>query len=592
MKAPNLRGFRRRLLAIIPHADQPSGAIISAREGNAALVSPSREEMHGWLQVVAAVPLAVYPWAHAFGYVTGWWLVWLFAVGLHGIWMALRPTRNVVLPAISLVLILGLWLILGLLVYRNIVGASIQRDYLTLASEIFKASRDLAAAPVNLERPGSYLQMYFDPLVPLLNRVFDLTRSPFRFLAFHAGAILSPSLATWWIIVRQPSLRAFQMLLPVAFLLHPSVALTVQADYHTSGIGLSLLLLGSYYFYAQRRWLAFVLLLLGTLTRISYWPCWMMFGLLSGSRREWRWAGAYLGVGLAALTFHHYIQGERATRGVTVFFNYLGKNSVEVFYNLLFHPGLWIDYALTPSPWWFLALLLLPLGFTPLRYPPALVPVVPLVVFTLLDRSGYRAMVFNTYAVEYLGFLMAAILVGLSRAGTRVRVATLAAITLGAILSFNSLSNRDLWRVTFQQATHRAGEYHREAAFSACALGGKPALATSYYWATYVRGEIDSVWVDESEMPVHRAPWKDLETLVYPANPQHPQSLTNFPRLHRPFNIPHYAALMDRLQITVVTGTWWRYHGGTRLAECAARLGYMATRSDRTKGFAPDGLHQ
>jgi uncharacterized membrane protein len=549
-------------------------------------VKPGRSlwlHSESWLQILCAFFIALYPWAHAFGYLMQSWPFWLLSIGLYSLWIALHPTRAHLVPIASLLSTLGLCFIQILRVYANIIKARFQGDYLLLASMISTASRDFRSTPLNLPpaSASSYLQGYFDPLIPLLNRIFNLTDDPFRLLGFHAAAILSSALVIWWFSVREPTLEPFQLLFPSALLLHPSLFWTVLADYHTSGIGISLFLAGSFCFFTERRWPAFGLLLLGTFTKISYWPCWVMFGLIHLYRRNWRWAGAYLGCGAVAIAVHQSIQRTAATPGFSIFFGQLGRNPGEVITNLVLHPSLWTGFLWRPEPWIFFTLLLLPLGFTPFFGLRALVPILPLLVFSFIDPSNKRILIYDTYAVEYLGFLVAAALVGLSRANLRARMLALAAITLGSMLSISTTPYADRLNITISQATAGTAAYLREAAFSACAVNNRPALATDWTWIGHIRGTPDTVWIDAGgDMPVERVPWQDIETLVYPANPLHQLSLTRFPLMQRPFDRSHYAALLARLPYTMVTDpligvdTHWRYHGGERLAECAARFGY------------------
>jgi len=549
----------------------------------------SWSKTESWLQVAAAVLLAAFPWACAVGAISPSWPLWLLALGLYSIWLALRPAAGRLLPLASLALTLGLCFIQVLIVYHNVISGNINRDYLMLASLIYRGSLNPLAAPTNLWFiSASYLQAYFDPLVPLLNLTLNLTHDPFRLLGFHAAAILSSAVVTWWLTLREPLLRPYQFLLPTALLLHPSIFATVQADYHTSGIGISPLLAGTYFFFRERPRLAFGLLLLGTLTKISYWPSLGMFGIIYLYRREWRSAAIYLGLVAAALAIHQAIQRGNATPGFNLFFSNLGQNPREMAYNVVMRPQLWTSLFLNQEYWGFFALLLLPLGFFPLRYLPALIPAAPLVMFTMLDTTGFRAIVPNVYAAEYLGFVMAATLLGLTGLSTQLRLSALVAITCGTLLSFNTPENVDRWTMTANQAITGTAAYEHDVAFSACAVADRPVLATDWNWSTFMRGTIDSAWVDETEPQMDRAPWDTFETLVYPASPDHPMSLARLPTVQLPYDVPHYTALLARLPYVVVADSGWRYHGGQRLAECAARFGYRVSQSGDASPPASD----
>jgi uncharacterized membrane protein len=264
------------------------------------------------------------------------------------------------------------------------------------------------------ETPISYFQNYFDPLVPLLTRVFDLTENPFRLLGFQTIALLSSVLVTSVLAHRRAALRPFQLVLPVALLSHTAIITTARADYHTSAIGISLLLGGTYAFFLRHDRAAFALLVLGCLTKISFWPSWIMFSLIHGAAKRWRWMAVYLIVGVSALLAYQSL-GRFHEGGSSVFFKSLGETPGEVLYNAVFHPDIWWTLASDPERLSFFGQLAAPLGFIGLLYPPALLPTLPLAAFSILDATGYRTMVANTYAVEYLGFFVAAALLGLAR---------------------------------------------------------------------------------------------------------------------------------------------------------------------------------
>jgi uncharacterized membrane protein len=540
--------------------------------------------LEGWLQVLASVALASYPWLYSVGVVDELWSPWLIAVGAHAVWLFFSPTRSRLVVAASLASIAGLCFIQGLWIYRLVVDGSIQRDYWILASWIAAASTELFSAPANLwfySPPPSHIQNYFDFIVPLLNRVFDLTSTPFGLMGFQAISMLSVSVITWGISIRNPVLWPFQLLLPVALVLHPSVFSTIQADYHTSGIGIGVLLLGTYLFFRKRDLPAFIVLLVGTLTKVSYWPCWLMLGLAKLVVRQWRWAIAYIFVGAAALLIYQKIQASTVTPNFSIFLGQMGSNPGEVVYNLVFHPELWWGLAHDPARWEFFGRLLLPLGISPFLAPLALVPVLPLALFSLLDPNGFRSMVTVQYASEYVGFLGAAALLGLLRVGTWWRFIGLCSMALGTYTSFDDPSLRMLWKVSYQSATANTAAYQRAVEFTVCTTYGAPVLITDVRWISYARGPIDTVWYDDGGgMRLTDDAWQRFETLVFPVDPANGESLVDFPVLHSPehhsqYDMRQYASLFDRLPVSVTTPQGWRYRGGPRLKQCAERSGYQ-----------------
>lgn len=529
-------------------------------------------------------------------------------MGLHAIWLSLAYKRTHLIWIPSLVLIIGMCVMQALYVYDRIVNVLLQRDYMILVSELYASARDLNGVAANVtdyaNTPISYFENYFDPIVPFLNRIFDLTHDPFRLLGFQTLALFSAVVATWFICQRDARLRAFQVLLPSALIAHPSMIVTARADYHTSAIGVGLLLVGSYLFFMNKQIPAFVLLILGTFTKVSFWPSWFMFGIIEVFRRQWRWAAAYIGAGVAAIAAYQQI-GRFHGGGGALFFGSLGSDPASVAFNVVFHSELWRNLLLQPPRWRFFGELLGPLGFTALLNPVGLVPTLPLAAFSFLDTTGFRTIVGNTYTVEYLGFLVAAGLIGLARAHLALRLLSIAALTLGQLFSFMPQA----WQ-SMRPDPNQLPLYLRDAEFSACALQAGPALAPGPSWSSYARGAYDNIWFYEPPTPgdprvaptahdpardaAGEARWQSFAVLVYPSNPFEAGSLADFEHADaqgalegHPFgptgpgwpneylDVPHYAALRARLPVSVDVGRF-RYQGDARLADCARQYGFEA----------------
>lgn len=577
-------------------------------------------------QIALGALIAWFPWAYVLGYVeTEYaqprlepWLILVGAMGVQALCMLVRMPRNWITPALSLALIGGLCFIQVAIVYGNIVSGAIQKDYALLAASISEQSDALFTNPLDRAQ-RTWLNGYFDPFAPLFDRLFNLADDPFRLLGFQLVAMLSAPVAIWVIALLHPRLRPFQALVPTVLLLHPSLPATLQADYHTSAIGITFWIVGSYLFWLRRKRAAFALLLIAAFTKISYWPSWLVFGGIHALRREWRWAVLYGVIGAGAMGAYIAIQppaGELTPVGL--FFGQLGKEPGEAAFSIFSKTWLWIKPLFDPVRWQFLVLLLLPLGFAVFRYPQALLPAAPLVAFTMLDYSYVRSMVFNVYASEYLGFALAAILLGLRVAGKRLQGAMAVAMCLGMAATLFNLHGwidwrpvevatkqpvtidhghalhateadrfiaehyRALyWRASYNSANALSPEYNRAVAFTTCALGSAPTVVTSYYWMSYVRGQWDRVFIDEAMEPIEPYVWDTAETLVYPVTPLIYGSLVNYPKLEWPYDLKKYGALLDRMPytVTIPTPVPWRYHGGQRLAECAAEYDYDLSRT-------------
>jgi hypothetical protein len=241
------------------------------------------------------------------------------------------------------VLILGMCFIQVANVYARIVTSELGSDYAALANWIDLASRDPLAKPTNIEIlfEATYLQSYFDPVVPILNKLVHLTDDPFRLLGFQSVAMLGGSIAVWVIAITNDRIR---------------------------------LLAGTYLFWTNRNRTAFALLLIGTLTKISFWPSWLMFGVVHALKHRWRWAVLYAVVGCAAIALHSMLQTPGEATPVILFFPQLGTTPGEVVVNAILKPQLWLSQIANPMRWEFFLLLLLPLGFTNLRRLDALAP--------------------------------------------------------------------------------------------------------------------------------------------------------------------------------------------------------------------------
>jgi Predicted membrane protein (DUF2079) len=329
------------------------------------------------LLVGAAAILAVFPWLHAFGLLettNADWVAWIGAIGLHALALHVWPPRRRLVPGLSLATVLGLCFAQAAIVFWRLETNYLSRDFALVAGWLSALDRGpfavMASSPYST--PFSYFQLYFDPLVPLLNRVLRLTDDPVRLLGFQLIAVLLAPIATWYICVRAAALRAFQFLLPVVFLLHPALVGPLQLDYHTSPVGLTLLTVGSYAYWRGRRRSSFVLILLGTLTKISYWPSWIMFGIVYAVRRRWAWAAIYVVVGTIALVTYTRIVPVRSGSGpigVSGQFNYLGDSHVQIALNVIREPLVWMTPVAHPARWLFFVVMFLPFGFVAFRRP-------------------------------------------------------------------------------------------------------------------------------------------------------------------------------------------------------------------------------
>lgn len=547
---------------------------------------------HSGAQIFVAALLAAYPWLAAWNLVVHAWRAWIVVVGLHALWLALRPAKEMLarrlLAALALTGLCGAAFVLLVMVYIRIGSELLGRDYYILASLLHAASAHPGSPPENLRwlvpNTPTYIQGYFDPITPLVNRALDITHDPVRLLAFHSVMTLTAPIAAWWIASTRTSLNAFQFALPVAVMMHPSMLTQMLSDYHTSEIGVGLLLLGTYFFFVRdglKRRLqvqAFGALLLGTLAKISYWPSWLMFGILSAFRRHWYWTLAYGLVGGAALGIHQLLVQGQVTPGVATFFGAYGSTPSEVLKTLIAQPERWLTAVIQPNRWLFFLELLIPLGFSIVAFPLAVVPTLPLVLFTLLDSSaeGYRYSLMGEYGTEYLGYLVGGSLVGLATAPKWLRMAVLAVMTIGVPALISVRPGLYWTNISVQTAVLLGQSYPREAAFSECAVGSSPVAVTNYNWITYARETPDRVWVDDNEksMTGEEVPWESFGTLIFPADTRVRGSLTNFPQLQPGYDVGRYGELLDRLPVRVLTPRGWEYRGGQRLAGCAARFGY------------------
>lgn len=538
------------------------------------------------LQIAATAALAVYPWGRlveSTGLPPVSWEQWIAAVGVLSFWLVLQPTRTWLIGLPTLALILGLCAVQIADIYFFIVGGQLSIDYHILSSLIYRASIDILTTPPNLwwlPPNASYIRVYYDPWAPLFARLFSITSSPFGLLGYQMIALLGGAFVIWLLTQIRRPLRSFQVLLPVAWLMHPSLIWTVQTDYHTSGIGISVLLVGSYLFFKRRKIPAVVALLVGIATKISYWPCCLIFGTLSALRRDWRWAAAYFGIGTAAVLIHQLIQQQPGTPGASSFFGV--SNPSDVVIDAIVHPDHWLERLITTPEWQFFVWLSAPFGFLFAASPLTLTPTLPLIGYVLLDQTGYRSQINFFYSSEFLGFLMAGTLITIDRAKTIGRLVAPVAVTIGTIAAFQQFGMERNWSGTYRRATMFSAGYFEEVAFATCATGGESVLMSSPQWSTYARGVLDSVWFDNTGgmgKVVDDETWRQFGTLVYPSDPHDLFTLSKFPVANFPYDYDHYIQLLERLPVSVKTPRNWVYRGSSRLAACADQFGYAVSNS-------------
>jgi uncharacterized membrane protein len=596
-----------------PHIETARGVAADAWPFRSNTDTPSMyrpgDTLYRLIHVGLAVSLALYPWLYTFQVVGDdrrLWSVWLVAMVAQAISLLVRPAQVQLLRAASLLLILGLCLLHAFIVYERIVLSQLNIDYFVLANWISAASSDPFEHFSNFSPvAGSYVQYYFDPLVPLLNRVLGLTSDPIRLLGFQLVAVLSPAVILWVLAVRHTRLVAFQSLLPTAYLLHPSVIANTQQDYHTSGIGAGFLMVGAFLFFRGGRAAPFALLLLGTLTRLSFWLIWPLLAMMRARDQRWKEAALYAATVTAALMVYRLIQPDDDTRRnflLTMFAPQVGGTARDVAAYAVLHVGELARVGVQRLQ--FLLQMGATVGFTFVLFPTGLVPLVPFIAVSLLEHTGLRSVVNHQYAAEYLGLLFAAVLSGLLAAPQRQRAVAAFALGVGMLYSMGNIiawgEPRAGYESTLRQAYHSVigarSAYRHEAAFSICATGGKPTIVTLYQaelytWTTFAREPLRAISIDQVPMGldfvdaalqrVDDSRWESFETLVYAADTQARSSLARFPTMN---GVPHreqYASLMKRLPVEVTTGRGWRYRGADRLAVCAKRFGYAAQTPNR-----------
>lgn len=511
------------------------------------------------------------------------WALWLIAVGAHALWMSRRLPRSRWVPVASFTGIIGFLAIQLLLVWQNIAGGNILRDYFNYMTLISLAARDFTLSPHNLipllQIP--YLQYSFDPVIPLLDRVIPLTSSPFYLLGFQTLALFAPGFVLWAIAVRDATLRPFHFFLPVVYLLLPAVAPTIQTDYHTSGIGTSLLLLGTFLVFARISQ-AWIPLVVGTLTKVSYWPSFFMFSVVSLLYRRWRAAALYAAGFVAAIALYQHLQTV-PSYSLAQFYGYLGSSPLEILHTMVTRPDVVLAQVLQTDKWVYLLRLLLPLGFGPLLFLPALLPTAPLLAMSFLDSTTWRSLMTSEYTLEYTPFLFAAELIVLKLAGPRRRAILVVLATAGTVASLflyqAGSSYSGYWSpplISRVQAnmTHYLPEVH----FVDCAMGDGTVLVTRYNWATFLRRDYDRVRFDEGALDQQPTPeeWAQFSLLVFPTAPIDGGNVLNFSGVKQnvpAYNTAAYAALRRRLPVLVDAQDYY-YEGGDQLAACAQQFGY------------------
>lgn len=515
------------------------------------------------------------------------WSLWMVAVAAHAVWMCWRAPRSRIVPAASLAAILGFLCIQLVLVWQKIVSEDLVKDYFNYMTLISLAAQDFFARPPNLAPALQipYLQYSFDPVVPLLTRIIPLTASPFYLLGFQTLALFAPAFVLWALAVRDATLRPFQFFLPALYILLPAVPYTAQGDYHTSGIGISLLLLGTVLVFTRTSQ-AWLLLLIGTLTKVSYWPSFLMFSAVSLLYRRRRAAALFAATFVAAMALYEHLQTV-PSYSLGQFFGYLGASPFEMLQTLLTHPDVVLAQVAQPAKWLYLLRLLLPLGFGPLLFPPALLPTLPLIAMSLLDSTGYRSLTFSEYALEYTPFLFAAELIVLKLAPPSRRIVLVVLATVGTLASLVLYESAPGYYTVFYPywspptvASLQVAmpQYNRQVQFVNCAMGDDTVLATIYKWVTFLRRDYDHVWVDDGFLYVHPTPeeWDHFGLLVFSTDPTTRGNVLTFPFVQQNavgYDAANYAALRSRLPILVQTPNYF-YAGGDQLAACAQQFGF------------------
>lgn len=242
----------------------------------------------------------------------------------------------------------------------------------------------------NMEGITTRLAIHVEPTLMVLSPVYLVWSDPKALLLLQSVALASGAFPVFWLARRELKSQWASMALVASYLLFPSLEAVNMAEFHAVALSAPLLL-WAYYFADTDRWVAYGIasvLAMGTKEEVGLVVALLGVYLAIARRSLLPALVAAVGTLWSAIALLIVIPtfNPSSSSPYAGYYDYLGGNLVEVVANLLTHPWIPVEKALSqPS---YLESLLLPGGYLALLSPERLVLGLPSLLVNLLSDNG------------------------------------------------------------------------------------------------------------------------------------------------------------------------------------------------------------
>ena len=266
---------------------------------------------------------------------------------------------------------------------------------------------------IGIPFPGNHMALILFLVAPL----YAVFTSPLLLLYLQTTALAA---GAWGIFLtaRMKLSPAWAVLMSTAYLVYPPLIYMNLYEFHPVALA-TCFLIYAWYFYESRRFPWFVLFLcLAVLCQENIALVAFGFGVLAifQRRKIWTWTLLPAGAGMAffVLAAGFIMPALNNKIQFLRIYAHLGGSPGEILMNILLHPVNTLRVMTHPAKLEFLNSLLAPIAYMSLAAPSAFIPATPVLAQRLLSGRASEALLVFHYQAEFIPFIFAAGINGIS----------------------------------------------------------------------------------------------------------------------------------------------------------------------------------
>lgn len=271
----------------------------------------------------------------------------------------------------------------------------------------------------NMEGVTTRLAIHVEPTLILISPIYLLWTDPRALLLLQSVALATGAFPVFWLARRELESQWAAVIVSASYLLFPSLEAVNMAEFHAVALATPLLL-WTFCFAASGRWVLYVitsLLAMGTKEEMGLVVALMGIYLAVARRSPLPGLVALAGIlwSLTALLVIIPTFNPERSSPYAGYYHYLGDDLVEVAVNLVTHPWIPVQRALSEPG--YLESLLMPSGYLALLSPERLALGLPSLLINLLSDNGeMRRPNLYHYTAPLLPAMLLATIAGARRA--------------------------------------------------------------------------------------------------------------------------------------------------------------------------------